>query len=77
MAEAERVKRKVEGILFDWIIAEKPVSNIKIASQILTLIREEIEKVVNPYGTTKWTTVDEIKAFEECRHRILAFIKED
>lgn len=41
----DKIIREIEGILFDWILAEKPISNIAITRQILSIkgIRIEAE----------------------------------
>ncbi|MCJ7459333.1 MAG: hypothetical protein MUP17_10105 [candidate division Zixibacteria bacterium] len=36
----QELKRVIEGILFDWIISEKPISNIAITKNIFGKVKE-------------------------------------
>jgi hypothetical protein len=72
----EQIRRKIEGILFNWILAEKPISNISITKQILSIkgIRIEAEKQELPEPNMDihlWRDYSPDEAYEKAQQDML------
>ena len=74
------MREKIDSILANGVYGWRNESNlikVEVLNQLLTLIREEIEKVENNFITEPPEQgIEEWAGFEHCRQKILSVLKE-